>query len=283
MGAAFVIALREGIEAALIVSIVLAYLKQLGRADRSRLVWWGTGLAVLLSAALGTLIFAVGADFEGTAEQVFEGLVTLTAVGVLTWMIFWMRRQGARIKSELQHKVDTALVAGGLALAALAFFAVLREGVETALFLFAAAEGTAVEGGGIGAQLVGAALGLVLAIVLGVLLYRGGIRMNLRSFFKITGAILIVVAAGLFAYSVHELQEAGWFPFLEAHAYDISATLPDDEGLGAVLRGLVGFNADPGVLEVLAWATYLVVVGALYLRPYTSLSSRSAVVDAARR
>jgi high-affinity iron transporter len=283
MGAAFVIALREGIEAALIVSIVLAYLKQLGRTDRSRLVWLGTALAVLLSAATGTVIFVVGADFEGTAEQVFEGLLTLTAVGVLTWMIFWMRRQGARIKSDLQHKVDTALVAGGLALAALAFFAVLREGVETALFLFAAAEGTAVEGGGIGAQLVGAALGLVLAVVLGVLLYRGGIRMNLRSFFKITGVILIVVAAGLFAYSVHELQEAGWFPFLEAHAYDISATLPDDEGLGAVLRGLVGFNADPGVLEVLAWATYLVVVGALYLRPYTSLSSRSAVVDAARR
>jgi len=151
MGAAFVIALREGIEAALIVSIVLAYLKQLGRTDSSRLVWLGTALAVLLSAATGTVIFAVGADFEGTAEQVFEGLVTLTAVGVLTWMIFWMRRQGARLKSELQHKVDTALVAGGLALAALAFFAVLREGVETALFLFAAAEGTAVEGGGVGA------------------------------------------------------------------------------------------------------------------------------------
>ncbi|MGH2672972.1 MAG: iron uptake transporter permease EfeU [Actinomycetota bacterium] len=283
MGAAFIIALREGIEAALIVSIVLAYLKQLGRTDRSRLVWLGTALAVLLSAATGTVIFAVGADFEGTAEQVFEGLVTLTAVCVLTWMIFWMRRQGARIKSELQHKVDTALVAGGLALAALAFFAVLREGVETALFLFAAAEGTAVEGGGVGAQLVGAALGLVLAVVLGVLLYRGGIRINLRSFFKITGAILIVVAAGLFAYSVHELQEAGWFPFLEAHAYDVSATLPDDEGVGAVLRGLVGFNADPGVLELLAWVTYLVVVGALYLRPYTSLSSRSAVVNAARR
>jgi len=283
MGAAFVIALREGIEAALIVSIVLAYLKQLGRTDSSRLVWLGTALAVLLSAATGTVIFAVGAEFEGTSEQVFEGLVTLTAVGVLTWMIFWMRRQGARIKSDLQHKVDTALVAGGLALAALAFFAVLREGVETALFLFAAAEGTAVEGGGVGAQLVGAALGLVLAVVLGVLLYRGGIRMNLRSFFKITGAILIVVAAGLFAYSVHELQEAGWFPFLEAHAYDVSSTLPDNEGIGAILRGLVGFNADPGVLEVLAWLTYLVVVGFLYLRPYTSLSSRSPVADTARR
>ncbi|MEX0742891.1 MAG: iron uptake transporter permease EfeU, partial [Actinomycetota bacterium] len=283
MGAAFVIALREGIEAALIVSIVLAYLKQLGRTDRSRLVWWGTGLAVLLSAALGTLIFTVGADFEGTAEQVFEGLVTLTAVGVLTWMIFWMRRQGARIKSDLQHKVDTALTAGGLALAALAFFAVLREGVETALFLFAAAEGTAVEGGAVGAQLAGAALGLALAVILGVLLYRGGIRMNLRSFFKVTGAILIVVAAGLFAYSVHELQEAGWFPVLEGRAFDLSSALPDDEGIGAVLRGLVGYNADPTTLEVLAWAAYLVVVGALYLRPYTSLSSRPAVADVTQR
>jgi high-affinity iron transporter len=283
MGAAFVIALREGIEAALIVSIVLAYLKQLGRSDRSHLVWWGTGLAVALSAILGTIIFSVGAEFEGTAEEVFEGLVTLTAVGVLTWMIFWMRRQGARIKSELQQKVDTALTAGGLALAAIAFFAVLREGVETALFLFAAAEGTAVEGGGVTAQLLGAVLGLGLAVLLGVLLYRGGIRMNLRTFFKVTGVILIVVAAGLFAYSVHELQEAGWLPFLESPAFDLSATLPDDEGIGAVLRGLVGYNADPTVLEVVAWAAYLVVVGTLYLRPTQPIPSRRVVMDAANR
>jgi high-affinity iron transporter len=282
MGAAFVIALREGIEAALIVSILLAYLKQLGRSDASRLVWWGTGLAVLLSAALGTAIFTVGADFEGTSEQVFEGLVTLTAVGVLTWMIFWMRRQGARIKSDLQHKVDTALVAGGLALAALAFFAVLREGVETALFLFAAAEGTAVEGGGISAQLVGAVLGLGVAVVLGVLLYRGGIRMNLRTFFRVTGVILIVVAAGLFAYSIHELQEAGWFPILETQAFEL-ASLPDDEGVGAILRGLLGYNADPTVLEVIAWLSYLVVIGALYLRPVTSFAPRPAMADAAKR
>lgn len=283
MGAAFVIALREGIEAALIVSIVLAYLKQLGRSDRSHLVWWGTGLAVALSAIVGTIIFSVGAEFEGTAEEVFEGLVTLTAVGVLTWMIFWMRRQGARIKSELQQKVDMALTAGGVALAAIAFFAVLREGVETALFLFAAAEGTAVEGGGVAAQLLGAMLGLGLAVVLGVLLYRGGIRMNLRTFFKVTGVILVVVAAGLFAYSVHELQEAGWLPFLESPAFDLSATLPDDEGVGAVLRGLLGYNADPGVLEVVAWAAYLVVVGTLYLRPTQPLPSRRVVMDAANR
>ena len=276
MGAAFIIALREGIEAALIVSILLAYLKQLQRTDRSKLVWWGTVLALAVSIAAGTLIFVVGGEFEGTAEQVFEGLVTLSAVVVLTWMIFWMRRQGARIKSELQEKVDTALVAGGFALAALAFFAVLREGIETALFIFAAAEGTAVEAGGIGGQLIGAALGLGLATVLGILLYRGGIRLNLRTFFRVTGAVLIVIAAGLFAYSIHELQEAGWFPVLEAHAFDLSATLPDDSGVGAVLRGLVGYNADPTVLEVASWLAYLVVIGALYLRPATIATRTTA-------
>jgi high-affinity iron transporter len=277
MGASFVIALREGIEAALIVSIILAYLKQLGATDRSRLVWWGTALAVVLSALIGTVIFVAGAEFEGTTEEVFEGVVTLAAVGVLTWMIFWMRRQGARIKSELQERVDTALVAGGLALAGLAFFAVLREGVETALFLFAAANGTAVEGTPVApaAQLAGAALGLAIAIVLGVLLYRGGIRMNLRSFFRVTGWILIVVAAGLFAYGLHELQEAGWIAFLEAHAFDLSGSLPDDEGLGAILRGLVGYNADPTWLEVVGWLAYLLVVGALFLRPPAAPAPKS--------
>jgi len=283
MGAAFVIALREGIEAALIVSIILAYLRQLGRTDRSRIVWWGTGAAIAVSALLGTVIFAAGAEFEGVAEQVFEGLVTLTAVGVLTWMIFWMRRQGARIRSELQEKVDSALLTGGLALAALAFFAVLREGVETALFLFAAAKGTAVETGGVGPQLLGAVLGLGLAIALGVLLYRGGIRLNLRTFFRVTGWILIVVAAGLFAYSVHELQEAGWFPLLEATAFDLSAALPDDSGLGAILRGLLGYNADPTVLETLGWVAYLSVVGTLFARPATVLAPGRTVAGTPER
>jgi high-affinity iron transporter len=278
VGAAFIVTLREGIEAALIVSILLAYLRQLGRTDRAHVVWWGTALAIGLSAVVGTVIFAVGAEFEGTAEQVFEGLVTLTAVSVLTWMIFWMRRQGARIKSDLQEKVDTALVAGGFALAALAFTAVLREGIETALFLFAAAKGTAVDAGGVAGQVTGAVLGLGLAVVLGVLLYRGGIRMNLRTFFRVTGSILIVVAAGLFAYSVHELQEAGWFPLLTATAFDLTETLPDDSGLGAVLRGLVGYNADPSTLELFAWLGYLVVIGTLYLRPQPAIVARPAPV-----
>jgi high-affinity iron transporter len=280
MGAAFVITLREGIEAALIVSILLAYLRQLKRQDLSRLVWWGTVLAALVSFGVGTVIFMVGAEFEGRGEQIFGGLATLTAVAVLTWMIFWMRRQGASIRTELHEKVNLALVAGGTALSLLAFFAVLREGVETALFLFAAAEGTAVASGSVAGQLLGAFLGLALAIVLAVLLYRGAIHMNLRSFFRLTGLILIVIAAGLFAAGIHELQEAGWFAFLEGTAFDISATLPDDSGVGAILRGLVGYSAAPTTLEVVSWFGYLLIIGGLYLRPVASLApKRPAVAD----
>ena len=278
MGAAFIITLREGVEAALIVSILLAYLRQLGRQDLSRLVWWGTVLAAVVSFVVGTIIFVVGAEFEGRGEQVFGGIATLTAVAVLTWMIFWMRRQGARIRTELQEKVNLALVAGGTALGLLAFFAVLREGIETALFLFAAAQGTAVASGSVAGQLLGAFLGLAIAVVLAALLYRGAIKMNLRSFFRLTGLILIVIAAGLFAAGIHELQEAGWFPFLQTSAFDISATLPDDGGLGAILRGLVGYSAAPTTLEVVSWLGYLLIVGGLYLRPVASLARQRPVV-----
>jgi len=266
MGAAFLVALREGIEATLIISILLAYLKQIGAQDRQNLVWWGTGLAVVVSVLVGTVIFMAGAEFEGKAEEVFEGLVTLAAVGVLTWMIFWMRRQGARVKSELQERVDTALLTGGFALAALAFVAVLREGVETALFIFAAAKGTAVDSGGVGGQVLGATLGLAVAVALGVLLYRGGLKLNLRSFFRITGLLLIVVAAGLFGFALHELQEAGWLPMLAGTAFDISGALPDDSGVGGILRAIFGYQANPTWLEITGWIGYLVIVGGLFLR-----------------
>lgn len=277
MGAAFLVALREGIEATLIISILLAYLKQINAKDRQNLVWWGAGLAVIVSVLIGAAIFMADAEFEGEAEEVFEGLVTLAAVGVLTWMIFWMRRQGARVKSELQERVDTALLTGGFALAALAFVAVLREGVETALFIFAAAQGTAVDSGGVGAQVVGATLGLTIAAGLGVLLYRGGLKLNLRSFFRITGLLLIVVAAGLFAFALHELQEAGWLPMLDGTAFDISATLPDDSGVGGILRAIFGYQANPTWLEVAAWIGYLVVVGGLFLRSRPAASPAPTV------
>ncbi|MEX0832378.1 MAG: iron uptake transporter permease EfeU [Actinomycetota bacterium] len=269
MGAAFLVTLREGIEAALIVSIVLAYLRQLERTDQSRLVWWGAGLATATSIAVGAIIFAIGAEFEGRAEELFEGLVSLGAVIVLTWMIFWMRRQAARIKSDLQERVDRALVGGGIALAGLAFFAVLREGVETALFLFGSDRATGASGV---ATVTGGLLGLATAILLGVLLYRGGTRINIRTFFKVTGALILVVAAGLFAFSVHELQEAGLLPFLDSTAFDISGVLSDEAGAGAILRAIFGYQANPTVLEVLAWAGYLAVTGFMYFRPVSQLS-----------
>jgi high-affinity iron transporter len=276
MGAALLITLREGIEATLIVSILLAYLKQLGRADRARLVWWGAGVAVAVSIAVGAIIFALEGEFEGTGEQLFEGLVTLTAVSVLTWMIFWMRRQGARIRSELHERMDTALVAGGFAIAVLAFVAVVREGIETALFIFAAAKGTAVASGGVIEQLLGAAIGLTCAAVLGALLYRGGIKMDLRTFFRVTGGLLIVVAAGLFAFSIHELQEAHVLAFLTGTAFDISGVLPDDSGLGGILRALIGYQANPTWLEVVAWIAYVTTLGTLFMRPSAATAPRPA-------
>jgi high-affinity iron transporter len=264
MGSAFLITLREGIEAALIISILLAYLRQVGEAGQARLVWIGSAAAIVVSLAGGAVLYAIGAEFEGTAEQVFEGLVTLFAVSVLTWMIFWMRRQGGRVKSELQQRVDAALLGGGVALGSLAFVAVLREGIETALFLYGAEQAA---GQGLLPTVLGGLIGLSVAAVLGYLLYRGGLRLNLRVFFRVTGVLIIIVAAGLFAFSVHELQEAGWLPFLTQPAFDISHRLSDENGGGAMLRALIGYNDDPSVLEVIAWASYLLVTGFLFLRP----------------
>jgi high-affinity iron transporter len=267
VGAALLITLREGLEAALIISIILAYLRHLGRTDQRPVVWWGAGLAMAASLVAGWVIFQVAGGLDEEAEEIFEGLVTLSAVGVLTWMIFWMRRQGVRIKSELQERVDVALLGGGIALASLAFVVVLREGLETALFVFAASRATAVGTGSAGAQVAGALLGLSTAVLLGYLIYRGGISLNLRAFFRVTGGLLLVVAAGLLAYSVHELQEASLLAFLDATAFDVSGLLSDESGLGAILRALIGYQDAPSVLEVVAWVAYVVVTGTLFLKP----------------
>jgi high-affinity iron transporter len=267
IGAALLITLREGLEAALIISILLAYLRKLGRPEGVRPVWGGAALALVLSVAVGAVVFGLGAEFAGTGEQLFEGLVSLLAVSLLTWMIFWMRRQGRRLKSELEGRVDSALSAGGVALGTVAFATVAREGIETSLFVFAAARGTAVGSGGIGEQVLGAILGLLIASALGALLYRGAIKLNLATFFRWTGALVLIVAAGLFAFSIHELQEAGVLPFLTGTAFDISASFSDQHGLGGILRALIGYQSDPTVLEVIAWFGYLVVTGALFLRP----------------
>ncbi len=274
MGAALLITLREGIEAALIVSILLAYLRQLGRMDRARSILWGVLAAVAVSVAVAGVLFALAAEFSGVGEQIFEGVTTLVAVSVLTWMIFWMRRQGGKVKGEIQHKVDDALAGSGAAMGAVAFAVVVREGIETALFLFGATQATratqSTGGGGSLPGVLGGLIGLSLAAALGYLLFKGSVKLNLRTFFTYTGGIILVVSAGLFAFSLSELQEANILPGFGAKAFDLTKSLPDSSGIGSVLHALVGYQANPTWLAVFAWFTYLVVFGFYFFRPHTA-------------
>jgi high-affinity iron transporter len=266
VGAAFLITLREGIEAALVISIILAYLNTIGRRDRHGIVWAGGGSALAVSLVAGAVIFSTAGALSEEAEAAVEGIASLAAVGVLTWMIFWMRRQARFIKGELQDRVDLALASGSaVALPALAFVVVVREGLETVLFLFSAIRTTTA--GPVALGYVGAALGLATAGVLGYLIYRGGIHLNLRTFFKVTGALILVVAAGLLAGGVHELQEIGWIGGGGATAFDVSGTLSDAAGLGAFLKAMFGYHASPSWLELGAWVTYVTVTGVLFFGP----------------
>ena len=211
MGAGVVV-LREGFEASLVVGIVLAFLDRTGRRDGFVAVWVGVAAALVLSLAVGLGLFAAGAELEGTSEMVFEGIVMLTAAGLLTWMIFWMRNRARTLRREIEGRAQAALEAGSaLGLALVVFVGVAREGVETALFLF-----TAVEGSGRFVSFIGALLGGAVAVGLGYLFYRGSHRLNLRWFFTITSTLLLLFAGFLLARGLHELAEAGVLPESEA-------------------------------------------------------------------
>ena len=255
MLAALVIGFREGLEAALIIGIVIGYLDKTGRVGQKRLAWAGAGLAVLLSAALAAALTVVGAELEGPAEQIFEGSTMLLAVLVLTGMIFWMRLQARHLKSSLERELGAAVMSGQRwALFGVAFLAVFREGVETALFLSASA--FAADGMG---TLIGALVGLAAAALVGWALYASMVRLNLRTFFNATSVLLLFFAAGLFAHGLHEFQEAGLLPILSAQAWDLSAVLPTESLLGQLLRALFGYTATPAVLEVVGYALYWVL------------------------
>ena len=271
-----VIGLREGVEAALIVSIVLAYLSRTGNRRYFGRVWLGVVGAVVASAVLGLLIFATVGELPAPYEQLFEGLTLLVAAGVVTWMLFWMRRQAASVSGQLRQAVEQALGRGGAwALAAVAFTAVIREGVETALFLVGQA--TAVrEANGAASVLVGALIGLALAVLIGVGFYHGTRRIDLARFFRWTGVALVFIAAGLLGQAVHEFVEIGVISVGSAPAYDLSAMLPDDSGVGAFLHALLGYSATPSWAQVVVHLGYLVTVLALYLRPLrASAAARS--------
>jgi high-affinity iron transporter len=254
---ALVIAMREGIEMALVVGILLAYLSRVGARSAHRWVWLGVVSAVLVSLGALALLNALDAELEGRNEQLFEGTTMVLAAIFLTWMIFWMMRNSRHLKGELQRSVQGVLDRGGMAwgIFLLAFFAVVREGVELALLLFAApGEG----------KLLGSVAGLAVAVAVGVLIYAFGRRIDLRTFFKVTTIILVLFAAGLVAHAAHEFAEAGLLAAVEGPIlWSTRSLLPDDEGLGAILRALVGYQDEPTVIEVVAYLGYFVIVWGL--------------------
>ena len=272
--------LREGVEAALIVSIVMAYLAKTGNQRYFGQIWLGAGAAVALSVVIGLVLFNTIGGLEEPAEQIFEGIAMLVAASVVTWMLFWMRRTAMNIKGELHASVDRALINGGiLGLSVLAFMAVIREGIETALFLMGQATAAGAEAS---STLVGAIVGLALAAAIGYGLYVGARVLNLRTFFLWTGVALVFIAAGLLAHAVHEFVEIGWITIGTGTAFDISTILPHeaaDGGLGVVgsiLRAMFGYTSTPEWITFIAWLTYVVVVLTLYLRPVRPSEQRNA-------
>jgi high-affinity iron transporter len=258
----YLIGLREGLEAALVVGILVSYVVKLRRRDVLGRLWSGVALAVLVSLGLGAVLTygAYGLTFE--AQEAIGGSLSILATGFVTWMVFWMLRAAKDLKGHIAGGVDRALLGAGWGIVLVAFLAVGREGIETALFLWAAVQAT----GSTTLPLLGAALGIATAIVLGYLIYRGFLRVNLSAFFTYTGAALLVVAAGVLSYGVHDLQEAGILPGLGALAFDVSAVIPPDSWYGTLLKGTVNFSPATTWLEAAAWLAYAVPALVLFTR-----------------
>jgi len=258
----FLLSLREGIEAALIIGIIIGVLTKINRQELKPVVWRGVILAIVLSFAFGLGLNAIGMEFTGQLEEVFEGLAMLLAAAILTWMILWMQRQGGQIQRELEAKTVQATFKGGAsALFILAFLAVFREGIELALFLIAtrmASDTISV--------IVGSILGLGTAVLLGWILFTSTKRLNLKNFFQVTNILLLFFAAGLVAYGVHELIEAGWIPAIIDPVWDINHILSDKSELGGILKALFGYNGNPALTEVIAYLGYFVILGTILIR-----------------
>ncbi len=257
----FLIGLREGLEASLIVSILIAYLVKSDRRREIRFVWWGVAAAIALVVVVFTIITLVFDQLSFKAQEIVGGSLSIIAVAMVTWMIFWMRRTARHLKRELESKMSDALALGPVALATVAFLTVGREGLETSAIIWATIIGSTTSG-----PFVGSVLGIAVAVVLGWLIYRGALTINLSIFFTVTGALLILVAAGVLAYGVHDLQEARVLPGLANVAFDITHIIPKDSWYGTVLKGTLNFQPDPSWLQVVAWIGYVIPVLWLYLR-----------------
>ncbi|SDE16550.1 iron uptake transporter permease EfeU [Rhodococcus tukisamuensis] len=257
------IGVREGLETGIVVMILVAFLVKSDRRDALKWVWVGVGAAVAMVVILFGAIHFGTSTVTGTAAELISGIASLVAVVIVTAMVLWMRKAAASISGHLKADLARALAVGPFAVAAMAFFAVGREGVETALLLVGYAENSA----GSTWPLVGLLLGIAVAALLTVLLYVGAVRINFTKFFRYTGVFLIVVAAGILAYGVRALQIAGWLPGRSTLAFDVSAGFDTSSWYAVALQGIFNLRPDPTLLQVLAWATYVVVVLALFLRP----------------
>ncbi|MNK49836.1 Ferrous iron permease EfeU [compost metagenome] len=271
----FLIMLREGIEAALIVGIVASYLKQSGRGVLMPAVWVGVLLATALSLFAGAGLQLLAAEFPQKQQELFEGVVGLIAVVMLTTMVFWMRKAARSIKGELHASIDKALAqhadGQGWALIGMVFLAVAREGLESVFFLLAVFQ----QSTGWEAP-VGALAGIAVSVVVGWGIYSGGVRLDLRRFFRFTGLFILLVAAGLLAGVLRKLHEAGVWNQLQTVVFDMSETLPMDSPVGAVLSGLLGYQAAPVVGEVIVYLAFLAVALFFFLRPAAAVAPRTA-------
>ncbi|MGD9958158.1 iron uptake transporter permease EfeU [Nocardioides sp.] len=266
MLANYLIGLREGLEASLIVVILIAYLVKTDRRHLIPRLWVGVGAAILVSLGFGALLTFGPRNLTFEAQEALGGTLSIVAVGFVTWMVFWMASHARGLSGELRGKIDTAADAGRFSLVLVAFLAVGREGLETALFLWAATQAAASSDGSTLQPLLGALLGLLTAVAMGFAFYKGVLKINLSKFFAWTGAILIVVAGGVLAYGVHDLQEAGILPGLNNLAFDVSAQIPPDSFVGTLLKGTLNFSPATTWLEAIAWVAYVVPTMTLFLR-----------------
>ena len=266
MLANYLIGLREGLEAALVVSILVAYLVKTGRRNLLPRIWLGVAIAVVVALGFGFALFFGPRSLTFEAQEAIGGTLSIIAVGLVTWMIFWMARAARSLSGELRGQIDNAAEGSWWALVLVAVLAVGREGLETALFLWSATQAMTRDSDATWQPLVGAALGIATAVVLGYLLYRGAIRINLSKFFTWTGVFLIFVAAGVLSYGVHDLQEAGILPGLDNIAWDVSGTVDPSTWYATLLKGIFNFSPVTTVLEVTVWVLYVVPVLFFFLR-----------------
>jgi high-affinity iron transporter len=258
------IGLREGLEAALVVSILIAFLVKSDQRAALKWVWGGVAAALLICVGIGTVVAYTIGELRFEQQEIVGGSLSIMAVAFVTWMIFWMRSTARTIAAELRGKLSDALSIGPIAVGVMALLAVGREGLETMAFFYANVR-TAETGPD--QPLIGFIIGITVAVALGWLIYRGAITFNLGKFFTYTGVLLVFVAAGILGYGLHDLQEAGVLPGLNTLAFDLSGPMPEDSWYGALLKGLLNYSAQTTVLQAIVWVLYVAVVLTVFLWP----------------